>query len=254
MDNTYAYNGLQSIGGYSPAKLKIYQTMIDSCLYRGADPAFPLNMSIINMLNTEYLIVPGALPGERFPLVHADDARHIMTYRNPGALPRAFFVDTVITASTDGATFRALNDPSFNPAHAAVLEAPLPQGIVSVDTAHRPVITLSTSREIRVATETTGSALLVLSEIYYPAGWKAFVDGSETEIYRTNYILRSVLVPAGKHEVVFSFDPLSYRAGWIMSHAAWGAALLCVAIGAWRVLAERRRTARPDPGAAERRS
>ena len=65
MDNTFAYHGIQSIGGYSPAKLKIYQTMLDSCLYQSTDPTFPINMNIVNMLNTEYLIAQGQLPEER---------------------------------------------------------------------------------------------------------------------------------------------------------------------------------------------
>lgn len=248
MDYSFAYHGLQSIGGYSPAKLKIYQTMLDSCLYRGTDPAFPINMNIVNMLNTEFLVVPGALPGEKFPTVHTDEARRTLIYRNPGALPRAFFVDTVITASDDGATFRALNDPSFDPGHAAVLYTVLPQRIVPVGTTHTPVITSYTSRKITLAAETPGPALLVLSEIYYPAGWKAFVDGNETEIYRTNYVLRSIVVPSGKHEVVFSFDPPVYRTGWILSNASWGIAGLCVALGFWRLWADRARLKKGSAG------
>jgi uncharacterized membrane protein YfhO len=61
--------------------------------------------------------------------------------------------------------------------------------------------------------------LLVLSEIYYPAGWNAHVDGTPAEIHRTNYILRSVVVPSGSHEVVFKFEPTFYDIGYTLSNA-----------------------------------
>jgi uncharacterized membrane protein YfhO len=83
--------------------------------------------------------------------------------------------------------------------------------------------------------------------VYYPAGWKAFIDGQETDILRTNYILRSVVVPAGSHEVVFSFDPPLYRIGWIISNAAWVIAGLCILAGLWKLPAVRSRLAR-SPG------
>ncbi len=250
MDNTYAYYGLQSVGGYSPAKLKIYQTMLDSCMYQGPDPAFPLNMSVVNMLNVEYLIAPGMLPEGKFEPVNADQTRRIFTYRNPARLPRAFFVDTVVTATTDYATFGLLNDSTFHPAHTAIIAATLPAKIVPADPSQPPLITSYKSREIRIATETRGPSLLVLSEIYYPAGWKAFVDGKETEIYRTNYLLRSVFVPAGTHEVVFSFDPPMYSLGWSLSNAGWGVAGVCVLLGLLRLPAVRQRFRRPHAGDA----
>ena len=57
---------------------------------------------------------------------------------------------------------------------------------------------------------------MVLSEVYYPAGWKAFVDGQETKIYKTNYILRSILLEPGKHKIEFVFKPKSFMLGvWI---------------------------------------
>ncbi len=234
MDNGFAYHGLQSITGYSPAKLKIYQTLLDSCMYRGSDPAFPVNMSVVDMLNVEYLVVHGRLPEPQFQLVNVDQAERTLTYRNPGALPRAFYASEAVTVSGDGDVFRILNSPDFRPGRTAVLYKQLPQAIVPADSARAPRITSFASREIRIASDVSAPALLVLSEVYYPAGWKAFVDGAETEIYRTDYILRSVVVPAGAHEIVFSFDPPMYRAGWVLTHAAWGLVLVCVAAGAWR--------------------
>jgi uncharacterized membrane protein YfhO len=86
---------------------------------------------------------------------------------------------------------------------------------------------------VAIETNVSSPTLLVLSEVYYPAGWKAYVDGTETEILRTNYILRSVIVPAGKHEVEFRFDPPSYRAGWMLSNGGWCVAIVCILLGLW---------------------
>ncbi|HTO93719.1 MAG TPA: YfhO family protein [Bacteroidota bacterium] len=243
MDNGFAYHGLQSVTGYSPAKLKIYQTMLDSCMYRRPDPSFPINMHIVDMLNVEYLVLHARLPEPMFQLVNVDQATRTLTYRNPGALPRAFFVSDVAVAPTDADQFRVLNSPGFDPARTAVLYRPPAAPIAPVDSAHAPRITTYRSREIRIATDAPGAALLVLSEVYYPAGWKAFVDGVETPIERTDYMLRSVLVPGGTHEVVFTFDPPLYRTGWVLSNAAWGVVVLCVAAGLWRHGALRRRLA-----------
>ena len=241
MDNSFAFHGLQSITGYSPAKLKIYQTLLDSCMYRRPDPSFPINMNIVDMLNVEFLVLHARLPEPKFQLVNTDQAQRTLTYRNPGALPRAFFVSEAYVASGDADVFRVLNSPLFDPARTAVLYKQLPQEIAPVDSTRPPRVLSYRSREIRISTNAPAPALLVLSEVYYPAGWKALVDGKETEIYRTNYVLRSILVPGGAHEVVFSFDPPLYRAGWMITNVAWGLAVLCVAAGLWRVLRRRER-------------
>lgn len=246
MDNTYAYHAIQSIGGYSPAKLRIYQTMIDSCLYHGADPAFPLNMNIVDMLNVKYLIGQVQLPAERFPLVNADKSKQLATYENPAALPRAFFVHGAIVASNEHDVFATLNAPDFNPARTAVLQKPLAGAISPPDSSQDVTVGEYQSRKILIKTRNQATSLLVLSEVYYPAGWKAFVDGTETEIYRTNYILRSVVVPAGSHEVLFTFDPPMYRLGWLMSNSAWGVAAICILGGLWATPSVRQRLRRKE--------
>ena len=96
-------------------------------------------------------------------------------------------------------------------------------------------ITEYTSRHITASAYTSSAALLVLSEVYYPAGWKAFVDGQETEILKTNYMLRSIVVPPGSHTIEFRYDPPIYSAGYPISNIAWAIALCCVLIGLWRV-------------------
>jgi len=233
MDNTFAYHGIQSIGGYSPAKLKIYQTMLDSCIGKGPDPNFPLNMNIINMLNVKYIVVPFQLPDDRFQLVYVDQATKKLTYLNPFALPRAFFVKDAVVAHNQTEVFNALNSMSFNAKTTAVLEKALSQQITSPDSSSVE-ITEYKSRRITVKVFTSSPALLVLGEVYYPAGWKAYIDGTETEIHKTNYILRSLVVPAGSHEILFEFNPPLYEIGWTLSNVAWGLAAVCILLGVWR--------------------
>lgn len=251
MDNTYAYNGIQSIGGYSPAKLKIYQTMLDSTLYAATDSLLPWNLNILNMLNVRYLLVPGRLPGNRFEIAFFDQSKRLVTYENRSALPRAWYASNVVVAPDDHQTFAALNSPTFDPARTAIVGTPLSQPVTPQDSSARLRITEYQSRRISLTTETAGTALMVLSEVYYPAGWKAFIDGQEAEIIRTNYVLRSVVIPSGVHNVVFSYDPPLYRAGWIITNVAWGVAGLCILGGLWQLPAVRRRLRRKDEKATE---
>jgi uncharacterized membrane protein YfhO len=71
----------------------------------------------------------------------------------------------------------------------------------------------------------------VFSEVYYDRGWKAYIDGAETPIIRTNYMLRGLSIPAGKHEIRFVFHPASYYTGWTLQILA-GLVLLVLLVWA----------------------
>jgi hypothetical protein len=239
MDNTYGYHEIQSLGGYNPAKLKIYQTMIDSCLHHGPDPTFPLNMNVVNMLNTRYVVTSVQLPADRFVLVHSDEAKRKFTYENPSALPRAFFVREVVSTSNQSDVFRTMNSPSFDPATMAIVENTDIQ-LKGPDSTRVEIVEFE-SRSLKINAYTSSPALLVISEVYYPAGWRATIDGEETEIYKTNFILRSVVVPSGTHEIVLRFEPAMYAAGWTVSHVSWLITGLCILAGLWKIPSVRQR-------------
>lgn len=234
-EKTYAYHGLQSIGGYSPAKLKIYQTLLDSCLYRSLNPAFPLNMNVVNMLNVRYLVVPGRLPEGMFPVAHVNSGQRSVTYENPSALPRATLVGDVITATTDREVFSLLNSQAFDPRRTAVIQGAVPADLAPPEPGDGVQVKKYAAHQIVLESRAHAPALLVLSEMYYPAGWKATVDGAETEILRANSVLRAVRVPAGTHTVEFSFAPPMYWAGLTITNVAWLTALVLVLVGLWRI-------------------
>jgi len=240
MDNSFAHHGIQSVGGYSPAKLKIYQTMIDSCLYVSSDPILPLNMNVVNMLNTRYIVTQFRLPEDRFQLVHADEARRKLTFANPAALPRAFFVKEVVAAQSEHDVFTGMNSSSFDAATTAILEKELPEQVFAPESTNVEIIEFN-SRRIVIKAYSSTTALLVISEIYYPAGWHATIDGKSKEIFKTNYVLRSVLVPPGEHEIVLTFEPSSYSTGWLVSHAGWAVTAICIVGGLWKIPTVRER-------------
>lgn len=223
-ENKLMFNLIESVDGYSPAKLKIYQEMRDSCFRRG-------NSNVFSMLNVKYLVSPRQAE---------DGSMQIAAQLMPAALPRVWFVDSVKVARSKQEVFLTLNDPTWNPRTTAILEKESPVGIGS---SAGSIVTLSShgSRNIVLNTTTSSAALLVLSEIYYPAGWKAFIDGTETEIFKTNYILRSVVVPAGTHVVEFKFEPQSFQAGLTVTNAAWGGVTILVLVGFILVLGVRKR-------------
>jgi uncharacterized membrane protein YfhO len=81
---------------------------------------------------------------------------------------------------------------------------------------------------------------MVLSEIWYPAGWEAEIDGKPTKICKTNFVLRGIEVPAGEHEITFTFEPASVYWGNLFSWIGH-ALLLCLGIGVIGVTYRRKR-------------
>ena len=205
----------KSIGGYHGAKMQRYQEMIDYHLspeiqkigsrlrniktQADVDEAFA-GLNAINMLNTRYLIFnPNAEP-----LI------------NSKALGNAWFVEDVELVENADQEIEALND--FDPAIEAVVDERFADVLMSVsfDSGTQPTIQLKEYKPNYLKYEANverGTPLAVFSEIYYPKGWNAYIDGKLVEYVQANYILRALPVPAGKHEVEFKFEPKSYFIG-----------------------------------------
>ena len=223
--NEYGYFGISTIGGYHPAKMGIFQELMDQVGFN----SFPM----LNMLNTRYLVTGQPLQAVGLTPVVESEGGYL--YRNDTALPRAFLVDSVRVIADKSAIFEAMRDPGFSPGEYAILEKPVverlgPLGDSSVE------ITLHTPHRIEMTVEAATPCLLVLSEIYYPPGWNAEIDGKPAEIYKTNYVLRSVFVPEGRHEVVMTFEPMSFTTGLLVSQIASTLVLAgLIAAGAMRI-------------------
>ena len=223
--NEYGYFGISTVGGYHAAKLGIYQELLEEVGFN----TFP----VLNMLNARYLVTRQPLPeNSLIPVAESGDD---YLYRNEAALPRAFLVDSTQVIMDKHAIFEAMKDPGFSPGEYAILEKPLEKELGPLNDSSVE-ITMHTPHRIEVAVDADAPCLLVLSEIYYPPGWSATIDGESAEIHKTNYVLRSLVMPEGRHDVVMTFDPSSFTLGYLVSRIASSLVLVgLIGAGAFRI-------------------
>ena len=200
------------IGGYHAAKLTRYQDLIDRQISKN-------NVEVLNMLNAKYLVVD-------------DTTAHI----NPEALGNGWFVDKVtyvkgaqaemVVLDTLHTAVGAVADESFRSVLGEA-KAVMP-GDTIIETVYKP-------NELHYKTISRNGGLAVFSEIYFPWGWTATVDGKEVPVGRVNYVLRALQLPAGEHTVVFRFDPQSVHTTETVAYASVALIYLAL-IGAFLLL------------------
>lgn len=177
----------KTIGGYHAAKLTRYNDLITHQISKG-------NPQVLNMLNAKYI-----LNGDQYEV-------------NPEALGNAWFIDRLEYVATPNEEMSALD--SINPATLAVADRSFEQ-VLGKATLKTPGDTIfETSYAPNRLTYKSKSAkenVAVFSEIYFPWGWTATIDGNTVPIGRTDYVLRALRIPAGEHEIVFTFDPRSLK-------------------------------------------
>lgn len=210
-----------SIGGYTAVKLGNYQDLINNALFTGDNG---LNMGVLDMLNVKYITndQPFKIPGLK--VVYRKKDGTVM--ENENVLPKAFYADSLVYAKDQKQALEDLNK-NFNPHKYAIVQSDSTLNIAK-DTSATVSVTNYRPDEIKLLTNHQGNGFLVLSEIYYPAGWNAYIDGKKSHIYETNFVLRGIFVPGGKHTITFVFRPQSYYTG---EKIAWGASLLLLGIG-----------------------
>ena len=202
------------IGGYSAAKLRRYQDLID--FYLGSQKLF-------NYVNSCQIGAHGSMGSqpllsvnEPYPVLDMLNARYLMLnlgqnqpapVRRTTALGNCWFVENIRLVGNANEEILALND--FDPYSTAVVDRS--QFKVDLQPAPRDsaeTITLvrtypQTPDRLTYNTHTLRDRLAVFSEIYYAPDWRAYIDGNPAEYIRVNYILRGLVVPAGDHTVTF---------------------------------------------------
>lgn len=201
----------KSIGGYHAAKLGRYQELIERQISTG-------NEEVLNMLNAKYYIVPG-------------ENRQPQAIPNPEALGNGWFVEEIKWVKNANEEMSALDH--FDPEKTAVVDerfASVFEGKnVVPDSTAQVKLTSYHPEELHYTVTSRQGGVVVFSEIFYPHGWKASVDGIETAIARADYVLRAIYVPAGTHEVVMTFHPTSIKTTETIAWCGFGLFALIIA-------------------------
>ena len=219
----------KSLGGYHGAKLQRYQDVIDNYLVNDYQAMMSLlqqkgslegfedllgTLPVVNMLNARYIIV------------HPEMA----PVKNSYAMGNAWFVNDVKVVTTVKEELEALAQTDLT--RKAIIHTDFSDVMkeVAIGTESGTIALKSYQPDKLEYVAKVGSPqLAVFSEIYYPAGWKAYVNGKESPIIRANYVLRALAIPAGESKIEFKFEPVSYQYGKMV--AAFGSILLLVLIG-----------------------
>lgn len=238
----------KSIGGYNAAKLRRYQDLIEMRLSpeithlqkklseisdeTDLEQVFK-DTKVLNMLNMRYLIInPSFAP-----------------LKNPDAMGNAWFVSQMEIVNNADEEMKRLQ--TIDPAHTALVDKRFAsivgeQKEWKLDSLAEITMTSYKPDRVEYRYHSSEPGLILFSEVYYPHGWKAEIDGVATEHFRANWILRGMIVPAGEHTISFYFHPDVYIAGrWI---ATITSSLLLLALLGFVVYYMRKRTSNQIKG------
>ncbi len=203
----------KSIGGYSAARLKRYDELMDNQIMQN-----PPNHDVLDMLNTKYVIT-------------TDTARNLSMRTNPTACGHAWFVKSIKYAKNANEEMQAIS--SFAPKDEAIVDQQYKNVIDEKqsisDTSGTIKLTSYNPDHLVYETSSHSSQIAVFSEIYYNKGWTMQIDGVEKPYFRADYVLRAAQIPVGNHTIKFDFHPASYYTGEKISLA--GSVLLILALG-----------------------
>lgn len=177
----------KTIGGYHAAKLTRYNDLLEHQISKG-------NLEVINMLNAKYFLLNDSV------------------VMNPEANGNAWFVDRITYVPDADKEMTALD--SLNTLTDAVSDVKFQKILGSATPVHPGDTIYETTyapNRLTYHAQSQKGGVAVFSEIFFPWGWTATVDGKPVEIGRVDYVLRALRVPAGKHKIEFSFDPPSLK-------------------------------------------
>ena len=218
-----------SLGGYHGAKLRRYQDLYDSCLYDETNRLIAdlqagnidfTKYGIMNMLNAKYL-------------VFGPDRNNVIP--NESASGSVWFVKSVVNVNSPTEELKKITE--VNTKEVAVIDhSKFKIQNIEFDSLSQIKLISSDPSSLKYTSESSVRSLAVFSEIYYPKGWHAFIDGKEVPILRADYVLRALEIEAGKHVIEFKFEPKPYTIGNNITMASgWVLILIVIGCLGWSV-------------------
>ena len=227
--------GLESVGGYHPAKLKLTNDFIQRTKNISS-------FSLMKMMNVHYLISPQEIMIPTLTDAFAGKMRTdrgvipAYVYKLKNTLPRAWFVERVESKS-DEQLWRMINEVNFDPEEIAYIKSDVNgAGDYSVGIVNSIERSL---HQLNINVTCTESGFLVVSEVHYPLRWKCTIDGNSAKAIETNQLIRGIIIPSGDHTIEFIYDRSSFNKGKIISGVSFIIALGLIGAG---VYGKRKRT------------
>ena len=185
----------KSIGGYHPAKLRIYQDVIEKYLSGRPSPV------VLNMLNAKYIVMQDPQSGKPALIT------------NPDVFGPCWLVKNVKLVDNRVAAIIGIGNTNLK--DTAIVEKIFSKNVVQPqwDSASSIKMIKFDNDAMEYEANCNGPQFAVFSEIYYPVGWNAYIDGNKTDYTNANYILRGLSIPSGKHSIKFLFEPTSVKQG-----------------------------------------
>lgn len=194
-----------SVGGYHAAKPRQLQDLFEHHLYQN-------NIEVLNMLNVKYIIQQDE-EGNSFPAV------------NDNTNGNAWFVEQLKFVKSANDEIQGLK--GFESKKQAVINTNTYPTVTKsnyvVDSTASIQLLDYRPNYIKYQSTNSNDGFAVFSEMHYPSGWNAFVDGKAAPHYKVNYALRGIKVPAGQHEIELKFEPEIIQTG---SKIALGSSIL----------------------------
>jgi hypothetical protein len=190
------------VTGYNPARLSIYQNLIDK--YLSGVP----NEKVLNILNVKYIIFSNSQTNQE------------QLQPNPNALGHCWLVKTVRIVDGPVEEIEAIG--TINLRDTALVQKTFSSAVTQPQSDSSSTIKLTRfdNDTMDYSFTSTKPQFAVFSEIYYPYGWNAYIDGKQVKYCKTDYVLRGLSIPAGQHAVRFIFEPSSYKKGVRIAYVA----------------------------------
>lgn len=186
-----------SLNGYNAAELRRYREVFDFYIAQN-------NINVLNMFNTKYIIAQ-------------DEKGAVFPYTNSDANGAVWFIDKLTPVDSANEEIKTLD--SLDNKHIAIFSRTKGLlkkergGSYDLDSIASIKVVEHQPNYLKYQSDNSNDGFAVFSEVYYPKGWKTFIDGNETTHMRVNYTLRGMRIPAGKHTIEFRFDPDVVKTG-----------------------------------------
>ena len=211
---------IESTSGYDPLFLNDYAKFVSTWEANNVSEAGSFNRivtptnyesKLADLLNVKYVLSFDEINDPKMEKILEEGQTKL--YENKNVLPRAFFVNEVVRVTGKDQELSKMLDEKFDLANSAVSSA---FSFKKQENDSSVSITEYSDQALSLSVDTLISSHLVLSNVFYP-GWDAYIDEKKSEIQRVNYMFQTVIVPEGKHDIEFRYEPRTFYNGLRLS-------------------------------------